>query len=152
MSHNSLPQRVFAVSGVQGLYETMPLWGACRIQWGYLEASGQGALIRLALGGLSHWFLMKMHPIAPPQGGPDLLAGNQQPHGGRGIQKLNWGKFLQWKQPVAFEVTALTSLLEGDNRKGRCTVLTCQSWGSNSLGHQSKASLEMRNEPEHQAI
>ena len=45
-----------------------------------LRAAGrQGALIHLALGGLSHGFPAKMHPIgAPPQ------AGSQQPRRGRG--------------------------------------------------------------------
>ena len=45
-----------------------------------LQAAGrQGALIHLALGGLSHGFPAKMHPIgATPQ------AGSQQPRRGRG--------------------------------------------------------------------
>lgn len=46
------------------------------------------------------------------------------------------------------EPTALTCLQELGEHPGCDTALSCQSQGSSSSGYLSKASMEMRNEPE----
>lgn len=113
----------------------------------FTEPSEQEALLHLAPGGLgcekaSHWCTPKMD--LPPWLAASCPVGVRKPGS-------NWGKCLCWRQPVALQATALTQPPAGRGEEA-AMLYSRQSQGSNSLGHQSKASLAMKKEPEHQAV